>query len=624
MDTKAIVAHFTGPDGQLAIPEQLTIPAMAEMLTSMAVAAGAGDQTAVTGWDFSSDPDGVRDSYTRVQANRRIKAIGARLQQVAQPGDRAAILMGNCPHYVFSFLGAMYAGLIPVPLYDPNEPGHQAHLSAVAGDCEPSVILTNNRSAAAVRQRFAEVPAARRPRIISVESLPDSLADSWQSPDQTEAGRAVLEELAAAGVAPVDSPAFYQYTSGSTRTPAGVRLTHRSIITNALQIYKAVEFVDPARMVIWLPLHHDMGIVLSAVFTVLGHPVDIMSPTDFLQRPGRWISLLDRRHDNDHVYTASPNFALELTARYGHPAAGAHTPDLSAVEGLFIGSETITPQALDAFEDTFVPFGLNKGRLKPGYGLAEATLLVTVTQHDGGAAIHRVDRSALADGRLEPVGQDCGSAVSLISCGSVVVPQQLVIVDPDTRQELPDGRIGEMWVHGDNVAAGYLDREDDTRATFRNRLAGRLDDNSRAAGAPDDDRWMATGDLAGFIDGEIVITGRMKELIVIAGRNHYPADIEYTAQQATGHIAAGVVAAFGVPGESGEQLVVVAERDPDNDSAGDRAAAADIRAAVTAGHGVAPARVLIVDPGTIKRSSSNKIARRVNRAAYLDGYFTAP
>ena len=353
------------------------------------------------------------------------------MQQVGTIGDRVAILAGNSPEYIFSFIGALYAGLIPVPLYDPTEPGHADHLTAVLADCKPSIVLTNSTSAAAVRRQFADVPAAERPRILSVDSLPDSLAESYVNPLMTEAGQALLAQ---SQTAPLDMMAFLQYTSGSTRTPAGVVLSNRSIMTNVLQIFTAAKLKTPLRLVTWLPLHHDMGIILAAFVTILGLEMEMMTPRDFIQQPVRWVRQLSKRDEHNNVYAVVPNFALELAVRYGLPSEEDQV-DLSALDGVIVGSEPVTARAIRQFHDAFAPFGLPGNVIRPSYGLAEATLLVATPQGEKNARIVMVDREELSNGRAVIVDESHEKAVPLMSNGSVVRPQQMVIVDPETRAE---------------------------------------------------------------------------------------------------------------------------------------------------------------------------------------------
>lgn len=610
MNPTSALAAFFNEKGEITIDPRLTLPGLSELLYQQELAAGGGERPALRYWDYQGTGGPV--DYTRSQINTRIKAVAARLQQVSQPGQRVALLMGNTPEYLFGFLGALYAGLTPVPLYDPREPGHDAHLRAVFHDSNPRLVLTNRLSAQAVRSYFSDLPGTERPRIIAIDALPDAVAASWVNPLEKPEAQSYLAEQ---GVAPLDLPAFLQYTSGSTRTPAGVMLTHRSVLTNTLQIFAAGHLKMPMRLVLWIPLHHDMGIILATFALILGFETELMGPRDFIQQPSRWIEQLSRRGADDQlaVYTAAPNFALDLAVRYGNP--GEDT-DLSGVDGVVLGAEPITERSLTAFYEAFAPHGLQRASLRPSYGLAEASLLVTTPQTQHRPVIEYFDREALSEGRAQKVEQGHPAAVALLSNGQVVSPQRLAVVNPETRQEVPDGTVGELWNHGANIAAGYLNRPEETEGTFANTLAGRLDEGSRAEGAPDTG-WLATGDLGTIIDGEVFITGRLKDLIVIAGRNHYPQDIEFTVSRATEQVEPTAIAAFSVPGEDVEHLVILAERAEGAAENADADAIQAIRTEVSAAHGVTPTDVQILAAGTIARTSSAKIARRVARKNYL-------
>ena len=558
------------------------------------------EATSIRFWDYLEDAEGADTAYSRSEVNTRIKAVAARLAQVGAPGDRVAILAGNSPEYIFAFMGALYAGQVPVPLYDPNEPGHEHHLKAVLGDSGARVVLTNKQGAPAVRAYFSGLPAAERPRIMEVGSLPDSLAQAW-------------EPIAA----PAGDIAFLQYTSGSTRTPAGVELTNTSIVTNVLQMYFSVGVEQPLRIASWLPLHHDMGVILATLGVVLGAELEIFAPRDFVQQPKRWMDRLTRRAgdpDDMHIYTVAPNFALELAARY----AAAEAPqeyDFSQVAAVIIGSESVTKPSVEAFVEAFGPSGLAREALRPSYGLAEATLIVATPQTTERPRFAEFDRAALAEGRALLVDAPSASAdtVSFTSNGQPVVSLHLAIVDPDTRAELPEGQVGEIWLNGPNAAAGYLDRPEATQATFRNTIA-----EARTPGLPAE-HWLATGDLGVLLDGELYITGRVKDMVVVAGRNHYPQDIEATVMEASDHVRRDSVAAFAVPGDDVERLVILVERADDAGEEGDAAAEDAIRAAVTQNHGISPDVIAFSAPNTIQRSSSGKIARRVNAKRWVEG-----
>ena len=568
MDLKAQMGQFLAP--------KFTLAQLAENLFQ---AETDPDRVVMRQWIYGEE-ETCRE-LTRAQVNNRIKVVAARLQQVAEPGTRVAILAGNSPEYVFGFLGALYAGMVPIPLYDPNEPGHSDHLKAVFGDCEPSIVVTNRVSAAAVRTYFSA--QRERPRIISLDALPDSLASSWTPVEGT-----------------AEDTAFLQYTSGSTRTPAGVELTNRAIITNVAQIFQAVQLQMPARIVSWLPMHHDMGIILAVFVTILGLDFEMMTPRDFIQHPDRWVRRLTA--GKQATYAAIPNFALELAARHAEDA------DFSHVAGIIIGSEPVTESAVDSFLGAF---SVDRSVLRPSYGLAEAALIVSTPQTEKRPVIARFNRAELAAGSavIEDKSED---TVAYASNGQCVPHQHLAIVDPETRAEVKDGVIGEIWVHGPNMATGYLNRPEETAATFRNTLGERQQD-----GLPEDDYWMATGDLATIVDGELYITGRLKDLIVIAGRNHYPQDIEGTVQAASAQVRPDSVAAFSVEGNDSESLVLLVERADDAQPSGDAEATEAIRTAVTAHHGITPDDIVWKAPGEINRTSSGKIARRVAKKNYV-------
>ncbi|RMI34211.1 long-chain-fatty-acid--AMP ligase FadD32 [Nocardia stercoris] len=577
--------------------------------------------------DYSRERDGEYKDLTWQEFGIRLRAVAARLQQVTKPGDRVAILAPQGLDYVISFFAAIYAGCISVPLFDPDEPGHSDRLHAVLGDCTPSAILTASDSAAGVRQLFRALPAAQRPRILAVDAVPDTLGDSWVRPDAT-----------------LDDIAYLQYTSGSTRTPAGVEITHRAIGTNAVQLVHALGLDDNSRGVTWLPLFHDMGLLCVILPAIGGKYVTFMSPSAFVRRPSRWINELAAASDGASTFAAAPNFAFEHAAMRGLPRPG-ETLDLSNVVGLINGSEPVTTSSMRKFNEAFAPYGLPKTAIKPCYGMAEATLFVSATRTEDEAKVIYVDRNELNAGRMVKVEQGTDNAIAQVACGYVALSQWAAIVDPESIDsaggavELPEGRVGEIWLHGDNIGIGYWGRAEETRATFKNQLPNRLAEGSKAEGAKDDAIWLRTGDFGVYVDGELYITGRVKDLVIVDGRNHYPQDLEYSAQEASKALRTGFVAAFAVPAnqlpaeafaeggsglsfdadDSSEQLVIVAERAAGAGKADPAPIAADVRAAISQRHGVTARDILLVPAGSIPRTSSGKIARRACKAAYLEG-----
>ncbi|MGE4365671.1 MAG: fatty acyl-AMP ligase [Mycolicibacterium sp.] len=578
-------------EGNIAIPAGVTLTAfLARNVAEL------GDAPAYRYLDFDHDCT-VELSWTQLGA--RLSAVGARLQQVTQRGDRVAVLTPQGVDYVVGFFAAILAGAIAVPLFAPELPGHTDRLDAVLNDAEPSVVLTTTAAAQPVRDFIRTLPRDRRPRIIAVDAVPDSIGtDFTPAPLHT------------------DAIAYLQYTSGSTRAPAGVEITHRSACTNIVQMVLSVGLDPDIQSVSWLPLFHDMGLLMIMFPAVAGGHLTLMSPLAFVRRPYRWIKELGAT--DLPTFAAAPNFAFELAAERGLPPAG-DTLDLSNVAGLINGSEPVNISSVEKFNAAFAPYGLAPTVVKPSYGMAEATLFVSTTAPDAQPEATYLDREKLTVGhavRVEPGHPD---AVAQVSCGTVARSQWAAIVDPGTETEQPDGRVGEIWLHGDNIGHGYWGRPKETEQTFHNKLQSRLISGSHAEGCPDNALWLRTGDLGVYLDGHLYITGRIKDLIIVDGRNHYPQDIEATAADASPSVRSGFVAAFSVPGDGREEAVIVAERAPGAGRAEAAPIQEAIRAAVSRCHALPVKEVKLVAAGVIPRTTSGKLARQACRAAYLNG-----
>lgn len=581
-----------------------------------------GDKVAYRFLDFSTERDGVARDLCWADFGARNRAVGARLQQVTQPGDRVAILCPQNLDYLVAFFGTLYSGRIAVPLFDPNEPGHVGRLHAVLDDCRPSAILTTTEAAEGVRKFFRTRPANQRPRVIAVDAVPDEVGATWEP---VEVGQETI--------------AYLQYTSGSTRIPTGVQITHLNLATNVVQVIEALEGEEGDRGVSWLPFFHDMGLITIMISPMIGHYISFMTPAAFVRRPGRWIREMARKEgETGGVISVAPNFAFDHAAARGLPRDGEPPLDLSNVKALLNGSEPISAATVRNFNEAFGPYGFKPQAIKPSYGLAEATLFVSTTPVNESPKIVTVDRDELNNHRFVEVAPDSPKAVAQASAGKVGVAEWAAIVDHDTATELPDGHIGEIWISGQNMGTGYWGKEEETQATFRNILKSRTSP-SHAEGAADDAMWVRTGDYGAYYEGDLYITGRVKDLVIIDGRNHYPQDLEYSAQEATKALRTGFVAAFSVPAnqlpdevfdnahaglkrdpdDSSEQLVIVGERAPGAHKLDMGPIADDIRAAIAVRHGVTVRDVLLTPAGAIPRTSSGKIGRRACRSAYLDG-----
>jgi acyl-CoA synthetase (AMP-forming)/AMP-acid ligase II len=370
-----------------------------------------------------------------------------------------------------------------------------------------------------------------------------------------------------------------------------------------------------------------MGLLMIVCVAVFGTQVTLMSPIAFVRRPHRWIRQLAAESRHGRTFAAAPNFAFDLAVDRGLPDAGEDL-DLSNVVSLINGSEPVSIYSIAKFNAAFAPYGLPSTAVKPSYGMAEATLFVSTIDPAAGATLVYLDRDQLGVGRAVRVSPDAANAIAQVSCGRISRSQWGVIVNPDAEVELPDGEVGEIWLHGDNIGRGYWARPAETEQVFGNKLQRPLPVGSHADGAPSEATWLRTGDLGVYLDGELYITGRIKDLIIVDGRNHYPQDIEATTAEASSAVRSGYVAAFSVPAnqvpgapadEAGERLVIVAERAVGAGRADLQPVIDAIRAAVSRRHGLPLSDVLLVAAGVIPRTTSGKLARRACRAQYLNG-----
>ncbi|MBW0016190.1 MAG: AMP-binding protein [Mycobacterium sp.] len=582
-------------EGAISLPPDTTPISLIERNV-----ANVGDSVAYRYLDYSRS-EGHALEVTWAQFGVRLQAIGARVQQVAGPGDRVAILAPQGIDWVAGFYAAIKAGSIAVPLFAPELPGHAERLETALRDSAPDVVLTTTAAKDAVENFLDHLPQLRRPHVIVLDQIPDSAG-----------------ELFTPVYLDPDAVSYLQYTSGATRPPVGVEITHRAVQTNLIQMILSIDLLNRnTHGVSWLPLYHDMGLSMIGFPTVYGGHTTLLSPTAFVRRPQRWIHALSAGSRTGRVVTAAPNFAYEWAAQRGLPAAGEDV-DLGNVV-LIIGSEPVSIDAVTAFGQAFAPFGLPRTAFKPSYGIAEATLMIATIGHHAETTVVYLDREQLGEGRAVQVAADDANAVVQVSCGQVARSLWGVIVNPDTGAELPDGRVGELWLQGDNVGRGYWGRPEETRLTFGNKLRTTRPEGSHAAGSAIDGNWLRTGDLAVYLDGDLYVTGRIADLVTIAGRNHYPQDIEATTAEASPMVRRGYITAFAVPEGSGQRLVIVAERAAGTSRVDPQPAIEAIRSAVSARHRLAVSDLVLLPAGAIPRTTSGKLARVACRAQYLDG-----
>lgn len=591
------IENYVRDDGTIVVPDGVTLTSFLDRNRFT-----FGDEPSYRFLDYSTDPDGRAVELSWNALWSQVSAVGARLQQVTQPRDRVAILAPQGVEYVAAFFAAVHAGNVAVPLFAPALAGHTERLAAVLADAKPTVVLTTTAAAESVRNFIKTLPAAERPRMIAVDAVPDTLAEMYVSPSVDS-----------------DDIAYLQYTSGSTRTPAGVEITHRNVCTNVIQMILAGDLDTGIRSVSWLPLYHDMGLIMIMFPALCGGHISLMDPMAFVRRPYRWIKRLAEEAAHGRTFAAAPNFAFELASERGLPPGG-ETLDMTNVVTLLNGSEPVTMAAVEKFTSAFAPYGLPATAIKPSYGMAEATLSVASIAPSAAASAVYLDRDQLSAGRALVVDPTAEGAVAHVSCGQPIPNQWAVIADGDGG-EAADGVVGEIWLHGNNVGQGYFGRPDESERVFGNKLQTRLATGSHAEEVPDNGHWLATGDLGVYLDGELYLTGRIKDMILIDGRNHYPTDIETTVSAASPAVRSGYVAAFSVVGERGEELVVVAERAAGAGRAEPGPIVDAIRAAVSRHHQIRVADVRMVAAGVIPRTTSGKLARSACRAEYLSGKF---
>lgn len=546
-------------------------------------------QATDTAFRFLADQGPQEISYAALETGAR--AVAARLQQLgAARGDRVLLLYPPGLDYVTAFFGCLFAGTVPVPAYPPSSLRTVGRIAGVAVDSGAQLALTTAEFVPVLEQGVADTPLAGL-RSVATDVLAPSAAEQWRTYDPGPG-----------------TTAFLQYTSGSTAAPKGVVVTHRNLLHNMEMISRAFGVTPASRAVIWLPPYHDMGLIggiLTPLYT--GFPVTLMSPMSFLRDPMRWLRTISEERAD---VSGGPNFAYEMCVRAATDA-DRESLDLSSWKVAFNGAEPIRPETLDGFVDAFGDRGFKRSSFLSCYGLAEATLFVTGATASAEPVLRTVDPAALHEGRADRPAPGVAGR-TLVGSGRAFPGQDVRIAGPESGRPLPDLAIGEILVRGESVTAGYWGNRERTDAAF-----GALLDED-APGGP----YLRTGDLGFLDDGELFVTGRSKDLIIVRGRNFYPTDIERAADHSHPALRKGCGAAFAVDVDGEQALVLVQEVDGRavRDLAGEEAVAA-VRAAVVEQCDIAVHDVVLVKPGGVPKTTSGKIQRRVTRARYTAGEF---
>ncbi|MFP2927562.1 condensation domain-containing protein [Pyxidicoccus sp. 3LG] len=546
-----------------------------------------GDQRAYT---FLVDGEGEEAHLTYAELDRRARAIGGFLQARGARGERVLLLYPPGLDYVAAFVGCLYAGAVAVPAYPPD-PMRVARtlprLEAVIQDARARFALTTGFIQSVAESLGEQSAALAGLTWIATDAVEDGEADGWKDPGATRG-----------------SLAFLQYTSGSTGTPRGVMLSHGNLLHNSLAIHRCFEHTEDSRGVIWLPPYHDMGLIGGVLQPLCGgFPVVLMSPLDFLKRPVRWLEAISRYKATT---SGGPNFAFDLCVRKTTPEQRAAL-DLSSWDVAFNGAEPVRAETLERFAQAFAVSGFRKQAFYPCYGLAEATLIASGGRKTTPPVERAFVAEALQQGRAEDSEAGADGARMLVGCGQHVLDQELLVVDPETRVPARGGHLGEIWVRGESVASSYWERAEESEATFR---AHRADTGEGP--------YLRTGDLGFLAGGELFVAGRIKDLIILRGRNHYPQDLELTAEGSHPAMRPGCSAAFSVDADGEERLVVVME--VDRKLLAEPSEAIDaLRRAIASAHEVAVGTVVLIPAGGLPKTSSGKVQRRACRAMYLAG-----
>ncbi len=538
---------------------------------------------------FLVDGEYEEVSITYQELDQRARAIAAQLQSLSVVGKRALLLYPQSLDFITAFFGCLYAGVIAVPVYPPNpaRPDRTLpKLRAIVKNAQPLLSLTNSSILSKIKASLSRDPDYEKIRWLATDTIAIDLANEWQNTGVNS-----------------ETIAFLQYTSGSTGTPKGVMVSHGNLLHNSSLIYQYFEHTHDSKGVSWLPFFHDMGLVGGVLQPIYGgFPVVLMSPSVFLQKPFRWLNAISRYKATT---SGGPNFAYDLCVRKITPEERANL-DLSSWDLAFNGSEPVRAETMGQFAATFQSCGFRREAFYPCYGMAEATVFISGGMKKALPVLLNIEAEVFEQGRIAVSAGDKGSELTIVGCGRSGADQKIVIADPESLTLCSAGEAGEIWVSGPSVAQGYWRNKEETVHTFQAYMSG------------GEGPFLRTGDLGFLKDGELFVTGRLKDLIIIRGRNYYPQDIELTVEQSHPALRHGYGAAFSIKKESEERLVVAQEVERSYLQKLDvNEVIRTIRQAVSEHHELQVYAVLLLKTGTIPKTTSGKIQRRSCRADFL-------
>jgi acyl-CoA synthetase (AMP-forming)/AMP-acid ligase II/acyl carrier protein len=541
-----------------------------------------------TAFTYLKNEEGLESTLTYQQLDAKARTIAVYLQNISTPGERVLLLYPPGLDYIAAFFGCLYAELIAIPLYAPRNNRNMSRIQSIMEDSQAQIALTNNQSLINVQTLLNHAPDLKKLQWLATDKIDENLADKWDSKSVSSA-----------------SIAYLQYTSGSTSTPKGVMISHENALCNSAEIAISWGTGTDSILVSWLPHFHDFGQIYGVIQPIYnGFPCIFMSPASFTQKPIRWLKAIS---DYKATHSGAPNFAYDLCADK-IKLEQRENLDLSSWEVAINGAEPVIKQTLEKFYQAFAPYGFRWSTFYPGYGLAEATLKVSSARKKNSPTILTIQADSLANNLIVEASEYEPLARTLVGCGSTVLNAKVVIVDTESLTQSPSGQVGEIWVSGPSIAQGYWGRLEETQRTF----GAYLTDTGEGP-------FLRTGDLGFLKDDELFITGRIKDLIVIRGSNHYPQDIELTVEQSHPSLRSGYSAAFSIDQNDQERLVIACEiersylRKLDTDEV-----IQAIRKAVSQEHELEIYAVLLLKTASIPKTSSGKIQRQACRTQFLN------
>lgn len=528
---------------------------------------------------------------TFAQLDEKAREIGAVLQQICKKGDRVLLLYPPGIDYITGFFGCLYGGVVAVPVYPPRFNHSLDRLQTIISNAEASVALTTGHMRSLIQKSIKENQPLLSTKWIATDT--DDLYDPIEWIDN--------------GITKEDI-AFFQYTSGSTSEPKGVMLSHGNLLTNLQLIKRSFGFSRESSTVSWLPPYHDMGLIGAILSPIVsGSPIHLMSPVDFLKNPFLWLSLISKK---EATCSGAPNFAYEMCIQKISEEKKL-TLDLSHWAVAFNGAEPVRNSTLSRFAEAFADCGFKKSALYPCYGLAESTLFVSGGERNVEPIYRSFSKNGLQQNIVQRIDEKDIDAIILVSSGKSNPDHQIMIVNPDTELPCESHQLGEIWLKGGSVAKGYWKNPEKTQTTYQAYLAN-----------TGEGPFLRTGDLGFMVDGQLFVTGRMKNMMVIRGMNIYPHDLEATVQRSHPSLSVGNGAAFTVEVNHEEQLVVVQEVERTfRKKINPEEVMAMIRKEIAVNHGLQVFAMLLVTPGEIPKTSSGKVQHHICRDMFVEGTF---